>query len=403
MFFKLKDEVFLVEGACNSCIYHLPNNSLYQIDRDTYDFINDVLSRDVTDSEEIFLLEDLVQMDVLERCESFSDRINIDEYLRHQRPFSLVWVELTNICNLRCIHCYNENDEIRKQTLSLADFKHIVDELQKNDVNKVTLIGGEPFVIDREILFLMMDYLSPKVNSFEIFTNGTLSKARDLQEIRNRYPNASIATSLHSYIESEHEKVTCRGGSYKKTLSTIRTANRIGLPIRYVGTLMATIDIGEELDFGKPSRRDFVRLSGRASLRLYNKSLLKEKAIIKDNFVFSNLKERLWDTYNDSCYATHLYISSNMDVYPCPMERRICHGNLRNTHLRDILKSEILNMSKKDVNECCECEYRYICLDCRPDSITNGIADKPWFCTYKPLQGEWEDFDQFADNLGITE
>lgn len=402
MFYKIKDDVFLVGGAFYSCIYHLPNNALYQIDRNTFDFINDILSREVSDQDEISMLEDLVQLGVIEKCSAITRPLSIDEYLQHHRPFSLVWIELTNICNLKCIHCYNEKTLIKKHTLTISDFKYIVDELQKNDVHKVTLIGGEPFVLKKDLLFEMMDYLSPRIDSFEIFTNGTLVSEQDLHEIKFRYPNASIATSLHSYIESEQDRVTQCGGSYKKTVSTIRNAQRIDLQVRYVGTLMAPLDIGTELEFGKPSRRDYVRLSGKASLKLYDKTLLKEKAIIKDNFVFSDLRKRVLDTYNDSCYATHLYISSDMEVYPCPMERRISHGNLRNASLSDLLNPSILNMSKKEVNECRECEYRYICLDCRPDSITNDIAEKPWFCTYKPLRGEWENFDYFADKLGIT-
>lgn len=403
MFYKLKEEVFIVEGAFYSGIYHLPNNSLYQIDKKTYCFIKDVLSREVTDDDEKSLINSLVQLGILEQCQNVTRNMEIDEYLRHHRPFSLVWIELTNICNLRCIHCYNEKTEIRKQVMSLSDFKHVVDELSKNDVKKVTLIGGEPFAISRDILFQMMDYLSPRVDTFEIFTNGTLSSEQELKEIKRRYPNASIATSLHSFIESEQDRITGCVGAYKKTISTIKTARRIGLKSRYVGTLMAPLKIGEEMDFGEPSRRDFVRLSGRASLKLYNKALLKEKSIIKENFMFNDLRKRVLETYNDSCYATHLYVSSDMEVYPCPMERRLSHGNLRNTVLKDLLKKDILNMSKKEVDECRECEYRYICLDCRPDSLTNVISEKPWFCTYKPLEGEWVNIEEFAAKLGINE
>lgn len=403
MYYKLKDEVFLVHGAYYSCIYHLPNNELYQIDKETYDFVSNCLSRDVTSEEEINALDELIQMNVLEKSSKIENRTDIDDYLKQDRPFSFVWIELTNICNLKCIHCYNEKSNIKKTTLALPDFIHIVDEISEHKIKKVQLIGGEPYVMDRKKLLSMMDYLSPRVTNFELFINGTLTNENDLYEIKKRYPNASLATSLHSYIEKEHEKVTCVSGSFKKTISTIRNANQIGIPIRHVGTLISGIEIGDEMDFGKPSRRDFVRLSGRASLKLYNKALLKEKAIIKDNFIFSNLKGRLLDCYTNSCYATHLYISSNMNVYPCPMERRLCHGNLKNNSLNDILKESILALSKKDINECRDCEYRYICLDCRPDSIDNNITEKPWFCTYNPLNGQWTDFDKFAENLGITD
>ena len=402
MYYKLPNEVFLVEGACYSCIYHLRNNSLYQIDKETYAFLSDCLSHEVT-NDDITALEELVRTGILEKCSSVQKRDDIEHYLEQERHFSFVWIELTNICNLRCIHCYNEKNSIKKTTLTLPEFKHIVDEVCKPQIIKVQLIGGEPYVMDRDTLVSMMDYLAPRVESFELFINGTLTKQSDLELIKSRYPNASLATSLHSYHESDHDRVTCIKGSYNKTLSTIRTAKRLGIPLRYVGTLMSGIAIGEELDFGAPSRRDFVRLSGRASLKLYNKTLLKEKAIIKENFLFSDLKQRLLDCYKNSCYATHLYISSDMIVYPCPMERRLCHGNLRDRSLDEILNLAILNLSKKEVNECKACEYRYLCIDCRPDTLSNDLYEKPWYCTYNPLEGKWLDFDLFAKRLGIAD
>ena len=46
-----------------------------------------------------------------------------------------------------------------------------------------------------------------------------------------------------------------------------------------------------------------------------------------------------------------------------------------------------------------ECEYRYICFDCRPDSISDNIYEKPWYCTYNPREGKWEDRERFVDDL----
>lgn len=376
------------------------HNKLYKIGLDVAQTIKDaVLNNKVADEEEFFITY-LLEKKILVYKDTPCEKIPsvLDSY-SYSRPIDFAWIEVTNFCNLKCIHCYNEKTSLSKRILTLGEFKHIVDELCDIGINKVQLIGGEPFITDKTILFQMMDYLSPKVESFELFTNGTINTKEDLFYIKAHYPNAHLATSLHSYIKEEHERVTQTKGSYDLTLTNIRTAKELKIPIRYVGTLMGCIKIGDELEFGHPSRRDFIRLSGNANLKLYNDNLLKERIITEDSFRFENLKERLDIVYNENCFSTHLYIGSDMEVYPCPMERRVSHGNLRGSHLKDLLKPSILNISKDEVEGCKDCEYRYLCIDCRPDSITGNLYEKPWYCTYNPYDGTWMNFEEFKEHL----
>ena len=68
-------------------------------------------------------------------------------------------------------------------------------------------------------------------------------------------------------------------------------------------------------------------------------------------------------------------------------------------YIQDILKSQILHFTKNEVEGCKDCEYRYICRDCRPDSLTGNFNEKPWYCTYNPYSGEWESFDEFKKRI----
>lgn len=400
MFYHFNDLVFLVLGHKCACLIDLLHNKLYNVGLDVAQIINDaVLHNKVTDEDESFiacLLENeiLIYKDVpCKKAPSIIDTYNFS------RPIDFAWIEVTNACNLKCIHCYNEKAGLSKRVMSLEEFKYVVDELCGFGIKKVQLIGGEPFIIDKLLLFQMMDYLSPKVESLELFTNGTLNTREDLLYIKEHYPNVHLATSLHSYIKVEHERVTQTKGSYDKTLTNIRNAKELQIPTRYVGALMGCIKVGDELEFGPPSRRDFIRLSGNANLKLYDDNLLKERIITEESFEFENLKERLDIVYNENCFSTHLYIGSDMEVYPCPMERRVSHGNLRGKHLKDLLKPRILNFSKDEVEGCKDCEYRYLCIDCRPDSISGDFYEKPWYCTYNPYDGTWMDFEEFKETL----
>ena len=315
------------------------------------------------------------------------------------RHIDYAWIELTNLCNLRCTHCYNETKQRIKKSLTYEDFVHVVDELTTFGIKAVQLIGGEPFIIKEDLLFKMLDYASVSFDEFEIFFNGTLTNRSHLERIKQNYPNCKIAMSLHSFIREEHEKVTQVKGSYDKSVATLQNLKDLKIPFRYVGIYANGIDIGEELDFGVPYRRDYIRLTGRGNLLHYNRQLLSEKIITLDTFKFNNLEATLKSTYSESCFANYLYIGSDMNVYPCVMERRICHGNLKNHSLTEILDKKLVNFSKEDVNECKQCEFRHICKDCRPDSISMKINDKPWYCSYEVEAGEWTDINTFIDEI----
>lgn len=401
MYYSLNDDIYVVSGAKYGCIYDLPNNKLHKISKDAYNLLIRVSNGDdINNTQEEQFLKSLASLGIVHLVTSPIKRTkSIEDVFSYKRNIDFAWIELTNICNLRCIHCYNEHAQCSKVHLSLEDFKWVVDQLCSIGIEKIQLIGGEPFLINKGILFEMMDYLSSRVKGFELFTNGTVATDDDWKMIKERYSNVSVATSLHSYLKEEHEKVTQVEDSYNKTVKTLKLLNELNIPHRFVGTYIAGINIGEDAEIGMPSRRDFVRLSGRANLTLYNDDLLQKRIITEKTLHSGDLRKTLKSIYEGNCFSTHLYIGADMNVYPCPMERRVCHGNLKGNYIQDILKSQILHFTKNEVEGCKDCEYRYICRDCRPDSLTGNFNEKPWYCTYNPYSGEWESFDEFKKRI----
>lgn len=401
MYYGLNSDIYLVSGAKYSCIYDVPHNKLHKIGNGAYELLQKTISgKDISNTEEIKFMEALVSMQIAHQSDKPTGEYkSIDEVYSYERKLDFAWIEITNRCNLKCIHCYNEHSECSKSNMSFEDFKWAVDQLCNVGIDKIQLIGGEPFLINKETLFDMMDYISKKVKDFELFTNGTIATKEEWKEIRNRYPNVYVATSLHSYIENEHEKVTKVKGSFYKSENTINILKSLNIPYRFVGTLIGGLTIGENKEIGEPSRRDFVRMSGRANLSLYDDDLLHKRIITEKMMHGGVLKDRLKDIYETNCFSTHLYIGCDMNVYPCPMERRLCHGNLKGAMLQELLNPSILHYSKDEVNGCKDCEYRYVCRDCRPDSLTGKVTEKPWYCTYDPYTGQWESFEAFKERL----
>lgn len=400
MYYNIKKGVYIVDGVKNASIYDCNNDKHYWVSIEISEFLKRVTRR-ITTHDDNDLLSNALSLDLIEESndaliQSWPDIKELFSFARH---IDYAWIELTNQCNLKCTHCYNETEQRVKKCLSYDDFVHVVDEMVRFGIKAVQLIGGEPFVLKEELLFKMIDYASKSFQEFEIFFNGTLTNREHLERIKRDYPNCKIAMSLHSFIKEEHEKITQVKGSYEKSVQTLRNLQELGLKFRYVGIYASGIKVGNELDFGVPYRRDYIRLTGRGNLSHYDRQLLKEKIITLETFKFKDLKGTLQSTYSECCFANYIYVGSDLNIYPCVMERRLCHGNLKNRSLTEVLDKNLINYSKDNVKECKKCEFRHLCKDCRPDSLSMIVDDKPWYCTYDVDSGTWADPDAFIENL----
>ena len=146
--------------------------------------------------------------------------------------------------------------------------------------------------------------------------------------------------------------------------------------------------------------KDVIRLSGRANVSLLTPELLKRKLITRESFKNKLNKTKVIENVNfHQCFGKKLYISSTLEVYPCVMERRISHGNMKMHNLSTILNPEIQCLNKDFIDECKCCELRYACFDCRPDSLDNNLLSKPYYCTYDVKNGKWQNVEEFVNNF----
>lgn len=385
----IEKDVYFVEGKINAAFYDLNKGELYQISKEAKELINRVVhhNKDLTDSE-IQYLNELVDLKIL--TNDFVEFHHIKD-LTKKANIDFVWIEVTNMCNLRCVHCYDDALSCNGKIMQINDFKHIVDELEKNDIHKIQLIGGEPFILGERLLEYL-DYCLDKFDYIEVFTNGTLIKDEWYRYLHKN--NIRIALSVYSYDEEVHNYVTQNEQSWRKTNNTIKKLKEYNISYRVKNVLMKNVDIGTKNTnlYELSHNKDIVRLTGRAKLNLISDDLLKKKLITENNLVYKINKELIKKCLNGhNCFARRAYFSVDLDVYPCVMERRLVHGNISNTELSTMMKNEILNFNKDVISECRECEFRYCCFDCRPDSNGKNIYDKPWHCTYLPLKGKWHD------------
>lgn len=401
MFYTLNSNVYLVKGKARSCIYDLNSFKLYSV--------NDALAKKIeianirgieinaVDGDLKSIFDEFVRIGIFVLSETVLSH-GIEEIKNPDYGCVFAWIEITSRCNLRCLHCYNESDVHCDVIMSLDNYKKVIDNLINMGVKKVQLIGGEP-LFEKQLLKNMLEYTIRKISFIEIFTNGTLLSEEWFDYFAEN--DIHVALSVYSYSEDEHDKVTGMKGSWERTNKTIEELKKRDIAYRVCNVLMKGVSLGERhTDLYKLSNeKDIVRMSGRANFSLLSDELIRKKLITKQKFqepIKRGFCSSLVSGHN--CFRNKIYISADMKVFPCVMERRLMHCDIGNG--KEItLDESIRNLNKDRIKECCDCEYRYACHDCRPNSLSGDIIVKPWYCTYNPLMGEWEDVDEFIVKL----
>lgn len=401
MLYILNNNVYLVRGKVRSCIYDFNSLKLYSI--------NDALARvietanvkgisvDSVEGELKSLFAEFIKDNIFTLSDTASPH-DIQELKTPDYGCSFAWVEITKRCNLRCLHCYNESDIHCDTIMSLDNYKRVIDNLIEMGIRRVQLIGGEP-LFEKELLKEMLAYTVGKFSFIEIFTNGTLLSDEWFGFLAAY--NIHVALSVYSYDEKQHDSVTCVRGSWARTNESINKLKTHNIPYRVCNVLMDRVSLGAKNTtlYELSTEKDVVRMSGRADFHILSDELIKKKLITKDKFrvpLKKGFSALLLSGHN--CFKKKIYISADMKIFPCVMERRLMHCEISNGK-GITLDESICNLSKDRIKECCNCEYRYSCHDCRPDSLSGDIFEKPWYCTYNPLTGEWANVDAFIIKL----
>jgi radical SAM protein with 4Fe4S-binding SPASM domain len=148
-------------------------------------------------------------------------------------------LELTQRCNLRCLHCYlGEQDEIRQrrsEELNAAQWCDIIDQIAAAGTLWLLLTGGEPLLRgDFEAI-----YTHAKMRGLlvAVFTNGTLVGDETIALFR-RLPPFKIEISLYGASEVTYEKITGIDGSYARCMRGVRSLAESGVRLSLKTVLM---------------------------------------------------------------------------------------------------------------------------------------------------------------------
>ncbi len=342
------------------------------------------------------------------------------------RPMlDFLWIELAAGCNLGCAHCYagSQNPTLLPKAgmdndpagppLSFDEWDRVLCQAAELGCRAVQFIGGEA-LLDRR-LFALIDRAHIYGYTFiELFTNGTLLTERTVLALARR--GVRLAVSLHGTTAEVHDAVVGLAGSFRRTVEGLGRLSQQDVPFRLSGValrqnqhdVLNLLDLGPALgavethiDLVRPmgDSQDVALGSGSVTLSPEvfapdDPDVLAHRWLMAPQFVAFREqfeRNRHWNT----CWAGKLTVGSDGAILPCIMERAELLGNVRDRTLAEVLDSPELRrlwgITKDEVAVCRDCEYRYLCGDCRPLAAATGgnLYAKSPRCTYDPVRGDW--------------
>ena len=177
--------------------------------------------KELNEQDKLFSFEN--NMSLIKNVNNETDEVeNSQEYLkRHFQKYPRIFrahIELTNLCNLKCIHCYLNPDN-KKNTISKELMISVLDQLSKMGTLEVIFTGGE--VLLYKDLIPILEYAQKKDFSIILLTNGSLFNEKIIKKLKD-LNIAFIQVSLYSMDSNIHDSITGIDGSWTKTRKNIQ-------------------------------------------------------------------------------------------------------------------------------------------------------------------------------------
>jgi radical SAM protein with 4Fe4S-binding SPASM domain len=248
------------------------------------------------------------------------------------QPLSFLWLEITGRCNLQCVHCYAESSPFGTNgTMSAEDWRSVIRDASSLGTRTVQFIGGEP-TIHPEFLELLR-FAADLGFDIEVYTN-LIHITPEMWEVFHTRP-VSLATSFYSVYPNNHDNITTRSGSHERTLTHIKKALALYIPIR-----VSIIEIAPNQDVA--ATEQMLR-----SLGIDNIGIDKVRGVGRG--AAGTPRARPVDALCGQCAMARATVDPEGWVYPCVFSRWLKIGNVRTERFNVIMKSETMQRNREQL------------------------------------------------------
>ena len=287
-------------------------------------------------------------------------------------PLEEIIIELTNDCNLNCVHCYNDSGHKREDELTLEEIYQLIDEIKRLGVLKINLSGGEPLMHPH--FFEIAHYIRDSSLGLDLFTNGTLVTRRVAEKLK-ALNVLKVSVSLDSVTPEIHDVFRGKKGAWKRTIKGIQNLKTEGITIK-VAVSLSQLNLEEVVPllefFQKEGLHEYkfmpVFATGRkpplevgispGDFEKASRTLFVWK---KNHNIESQSFIKREGMLNCGIGCSSLVIKSNGDVVPCPaFGRKAVLGTIRDQSLKSIWNDSSLLNRLRNLNA----ESHPICKKC---------------------------------------
>jgi MoaA/NifB/PqqE/SkfB family radical SAM enzyme len=306
----------------------------------------------------------------------------------------LLFLEITDQCNEKCIHCYASSSPACSDFLSLSEIKSVLRQAREMGSPFVQLTGGDP-LIHRDLVEVVAYAHALEFEGIEIYTNGLLLNKKLLEQLLPYQPK--LAFSLYSPDEAVHDGITQVKGSFKKTVAAMHRAQDLAFQVR-IGMAVMQANAGHEqamLDFVQETfcldkshvRFDPVHETGRgASLSTKNISLMPSQNSHMPESTKKPTHHQVVQTDKiESGFISQyigrrgkLAVCANGDVSPCIFNREHVLSNIRQQTFQEMftVKNKGLGNKNPSIERWNNCQHQLSCGDCQMVAYTLGAQDE---------------------------
>ncbi|PIC04055.1 hypothetical protein CS060_11675 [Anoxybacillus flavithermus] len=300
-----------------------------------------------------------------------------------------VSMEVTNRCQLKCLHCFNESGKKRKGEIEVDKFIELAKVFVEIGVHSFFITGGEPML--KKNVENLISFLGKHACTVTIASNGLLLRERILN-ILSTFPNIGVQVSLDG-LEKNHDFIRGVKGAFNRTVDNIGRMTEKRIPVSISFTMN---------DYNKDDLEGLIQLcrnlnclgvsigltsnAGRAKTNEIPLKVARDFIDILQNFhrkyttddfyvgldICEKKISKIMDNiaYPNKCGAGYheIHIMANGEVTPCPAISNIILGDVKQNDIFEILDisnlRRIMGIPSPIRNICGDCQHYDTCGNC---------------------------------------
>ena len=397
----------LQRGYSNTAIYNFNTKEVYLINHKSGDALVQGSPLPHTLVEKLKLKDILTTRRTEQEHSPFVFDYNLFDDKYSFEKCKLAYLEVTDVCNYHCMHCYANVQRLADSYMSKDDVAYYIDQIRSLGPCDIRITGGEPFLNKniRSIIEIVDGRILP-VTQHSIVSNGSfnisdalfaLSKGFEIQisiygvnrEKFCAFSNAS-ATAYDKVIENLKQLSESK---YREQIRLLFSVNALTFD-----DINAFIALANSLRF-----RYILNRPASVGRAVENWEMLRLPLDKLTKFAKSQRAKQPFYCYH-LCQLHWISIMVNGDVTPCGFlrNRKYVLGNLKIDSFDSIWHSCAYNafraLTANDVTKCKDCEFKYICTAgcCGETAAYTGNILNPFsHCQIRPYEN--------LDYLSITD